>query len=144
MSKYLVGAAIALFGGMAAASVAAAPHTEHWIATSRTAIAITGDIDLSPTRLSAAGKQLPLAIAADLPAFGGLFGPVAARVLRVTRPSDPLLRNRNRLCGKPVRWIVVYRSDAGASLNLAAYAGSAMPVREDDNGLCGTFLYSRP
>jgi len=128
---------------LAACPVLAAPGVERWSATSTTAMAITGDITLSPTRLSAAGKSFPLAIAADDPAFGTTTGPVPARILKVTRPADPVLLRGNRLCGSPVRWIVVYRSDAGRSLNLAAFTGEARPTGESGPSLCGTFLYGR-
>ncbi|WP_093569591.1 hypothetical protein [Methylobacterium sp. 174MFSha1.1] len=121
----------------------AAPGVERWSALSRTAMAITGDITLSPTRLVAAGKSLPLAVAADVPAFGTLTGPVPARILRVTKPVDPVLLRGNRLCGAPVRWIVAYRGDDGRRLTLAAFTGDTLPTRESGPGLCATFSYAR-
>lgn len=127
----------------ASAGSAAAPRVEHWTATSTTAMGITGDISLSPSRLVAAGKVFPLAVSADVKDFGSNNGPQAARILKVTHPMDPVLRNGNRLCGAPVRWIAVYRSDQGKSLNLSVFSGTARPTSETGNGICGTFLYSR-
>lgn len=126
-----------------AISSAAAPGVEQWTATSSTAMGITGDISLSPDRLVAAGKVFPLAVAADVRDFGSDRGPQAARILKVTNPMDPVLLNGNRLCGAPVRWIAVYRSDRGKSLNLSVFSGSAQPTGETGSDVCGTFLYTR-
>lgn len=125
------------------AQATATPGVERWTATSTTAMGITGDIALSPTRLVAAGKAFPLSVAADVTNFGTNQGPQAARILRVTRPINPVLRNGNKLCGAPVRWIAVYRSDHGKSLNMAVFTGGLQPSSETGSDLCGTFLYSR-
>ena len=123
----------------------AKPGQERWIAYSKTAMSITGDILLSPTRLSMAGIELPLKVAADLARFGGDNGPVAARVLKVTRPADPKLLNGNRLgCGGPIRWIVVWRFDGGKQLAMDTFTGVAMPKSVNDTGFCGSYFYARP
>lgn len=138
---------LAIVAGLSAillsAPATAALGVERWTATSTTAIGITGDIALSPTRLVAAGKVFRLAVAADVTNFATNEGPQAARILRVIRPINPVLRNGNKLCGAPVRWIAVYRSDHGKSLNMAAFIGGAQPSGETGSDLCGTFLYSR-
>ncbi|AWN49732.1 hypothetical protein DK419_28180 [Methylobacterium terrae] len=121
----------------------AGPGVERWSALSRTAMAITGDIALSPARLVAAGRTFPLSVSADAPAFGTPSGPVPARILKVTKPADPRLLHGNTLCGKPVRWLVAYRRDAGRSLTLAAFSGEAFPAGESGPDLCGTFSYFR-
>lgn len=128
---------------LAAVPALAAPGIERWSALSRTAQAITGDIALSPTRLVAAGRSLPLAVAADVPAFATLTGPVPARILRVAKPVDPVLLRGNHLCGAPVRWIVAYRSEGGRRLTLAAFTGDALPASESGPGLCATFSYAQ-
>ncbi len=125
------------------ASSVAAPVTEHWSATSRTATAITGDIDLSPTKLVAAGKTFPLAIAADVAAFGTSGGPKPARIMRVTREANPVLLRGNTLCSPAARWIALYRSDAGKGLTLAVFSGQSQPQVEDDPSLCATYYYTR-
>ena len=121
----------------------AAPVTERWTATSRTATAITGDIDLSPTKLVAAGKTFPLTVAADVGAFGTSAGPKPARVMRVTREVNPVLLRGNTLCSPAARWIALYRSDAGKGLTLAVFSGQAQPHGEDDPSLCATYYYTR-
>ena len=97
---------LVLLASMTTHAVAKAGE-ERWIAYSRTATAITGDILLSPTRLRAAGADFPLKVVADLPNFEtDLDSRVPARVLFVTRRMDPKLRNGNTLgCGpgRPIR-----------------------------------------
>jgi hypothetical protein len=96
---------LVLLGGTAAS---ARSGEEEWGALSTTAIAITGDIVLSPTRMRTAGAIFPLKLAADLSRFRTSAGVVGARVLQITRPMNPVLLNGNTLCGrKPPRWIAV-------------------------------------
>lgn len=135
--------AVLVLAAALAPPAAGAPGVERWTAVSTTAMAITGDITLSPQKLVAAGKTFPLTVAADVTAFGTATGPKAARILKVTVPADPVLLHGNTLCGSPIRWIVVYRGDGGKELNLAASGGDAMPMAESDRGVCGTFLYAR-
>lgn len=119
---------------------------ERWIAYSRTAMAVTGDILLSQTRLRAAGVDFPLRVAADLPNFENEFDRrVPARILAVTRGMDPKLRNGNTLgCGRgrPIRWIVVWRYDRGKALGMETFAGPQMPKSAKD-GFCGSYFYFR-
>lgn len=117
---------------------------EHWVAFSKTAMSITGDIVLSPSRLNADGYDFPLRAARDLPNYGAFFGSVPARVLRVMRPMDPKLMNGNRLgCGHPIQWIVVYRFDNGM-LGMDVFEGADLPTMVSDPGMCGTYTYTRP
>ena len=120
---------------------------ERWIAYSKTAMAITGDITLSPSRLRASGVDFPVRVAADLADFGSDFDrPVPARVLEVTRRMDPKLRNGNTLgCGRgqPIRWIVVWQYQHGKSLGMDTFAGVRMPKSVKDAGFCGSYFYFR-
>jgi hypothetical protein len=120
---------------------------ERWIACSRTAMAITGDISLSPTQLRAAGVVFPLKIVADLPDFEtDLDSRVPARVLAVARRMDPKLRNGNTLgCSpsQPIRWIVVWQYDHGKALAMDTFAGSRMPKSVKDASFCGSYFYFR-
>lgn len=125
------------------ASAGAAPATEHWTAASRTATAITGDIVLSPTKLVAAGKTFPLAVAADVAAFRTSSGPKPARIMRVTREVNPVLLRGNTLCSPAARWIALYRSDAGKGLTLAVFSSQTQPQGEDNPSLCATYYYTR-
>jgi hypothetical protein len=117
---------------------------ERWLATSNTAISITGDILLSPTRLQMAGQALPLRVVADLPSFDGDLGRVSARVLAVTRPRELRLQNGNRFgCGKPIRWIVVWQRDGGKTLAMDTFMGQKMPTSVHSGGFCASYFYSR-
>lgn len=128
---------------LASVPAGAAPRSEHWVATSTTAMAITGDIDLSPTRLSAAGKVIPLKVAADVPAFGTPMGPRPARIMRVLGTGNPRLLRGNTICQPAPRWLALYRGDRGRRLNVAAFTGDAQPAGEGAPGLCATYLYTR-
>ena len=135
----MVGATLLACGSTGASAKAG---EERWIALSRTALAITGNIRLSPTRLHTERANFPLKVAADVPRFGGELGPVAARVLAVTAPTNPVLLNGNRLCGGPVRWIVVSHTKDGA-LELDAFDSKRMPASVKWTGFCGSSFYTR-
>jgi hypothetical protein len=125
---------------------------ERWQAFSKTAMSITGDILLSPRRLHAAGHDFPLKVAADLPTFESGKGPVAARILRVTKKMNPKLLNGNRLgCRGPIQWVVVWRLRdgylqplRGKMLEMAVFDGPKMPKSVEEDSLCGTFSYTSP
>jgi hypothetical protein len=124
---------------------------ERWIAFSTTAMGVTGDILLSPTRLRTAGHDIPLQVAADDPAFGGDDGPVRARILRITRRMDPRLLRGNTLCGVPARWIAVWHLGGklwsgrrGKMLEMAVFTGERQPQSVNDAGLCATYSYTSP
>lgn len=125
------------------ATSVAATATERWRATSRTATSITGDIELSPSKLVAAGKTFPLAVAADVAGFETSGGPKSARIMRVTRDVNPVLLRGNTLCSSAARWIALYRSDAGEGLTLAVFSSQTQPQGESDPGLCATYYYTR-
>jgi hypothetical protein len=119
---------------------------ERWIAYSRTAMAITGDIVLSPTRLRAAGVDIPLKVAADLPRFRSYDGSqVGARILAVGSSKDFKLLNGNRFgCGKPIRWIAVWREDGGKRLAMATFENKGMPTGYSSPGFCASYHYVKP
>ena len=136
----IVGAlSLALLEGRASAK----PVEEEWIANSTTAISITGDVILSPTRLRMGGANLRLRLVADVPRFVGAFGPVQARIFSVARPRNPVLLNGNTICAQPIRWIVVSHTKNG-ELELDAFEGREIPASLDSKGACGAFFYSRP
>ena len=141
MKPFLVSALLAAI----ALPAAAQPGVEVWRPLSSTA-QITGVIRLSPTRLvTANGATLPLAVAADVPAFRTDTGTYPARILRVTRPANPPLGRRNTFCDAPVRWVVVWRDKPGPTgdLGMAIFSDAARPVGEESPGLCATFSYAR-
>lgn len=149
--------AVAAFLCASTASQAHGParsHGELWLAASRTAQSITGDIRLSDSRLEMAGKVVPLRAAGRIPAWYTTTNKrVAARLFEVTRPAELTLRNGNRFgCDEPVRWIVTWRSQDGQDLNMSTWTGRAKPRSGQSTSsasgrvaqLCATYLYTRP
>lgn len=123
---------------------AKAAGEERWRAASTTAIAITGDIRLSPSRLIAAGQNIAVTVAADLPAYRSITGTFPARVLKVTNPRRLTMLHHNEFgCNAPIRWIVVYRQGARDSLGMEVFESSAMPRSSDDAGFCASYGYYR-
>jgi hypothetical protein len=139
----------------------AKPGEELWIAQSRTAYSITGDILLSPTRLRMAGVNVPLRVVADLPHYRDSDDRlVPARVLEVTSPRDFKFVSGNRFgCGRRIRWIVVWRFDDGKQLGMDTFEGNVKPqserqppspsdtllsYRKQGPGFCGSYYYVRP
>ncbi|MBN8500777.1 MAG: hypothetical protein J0M19_06465 [Sphingomonadales bacterium] len=128
-----------------AASARAKPvGEERWYATSNTAVAITGDIRLSPTRLVAAGQTIQLQVSADLPTYESLTGTYPARILKVIRPRRvKMLRNNEFGCGDGARWLVVFRKGSSDSLGIEVFESRNMPRSSHDPGLCGSYGYYR-
>ena len=137
------------------------PGEELWVAQSRTAYSITGDVYLSPTRLRMAGMNVPLRLVADLAQYRSSDDRlVRARVLEVTSRRDLKLVNGNRFgCSKPIRWIVVWRFDGGKQLGMDTYEGAVKPeserpqahaidtlltYHERSSRFCGGHYYVRP
>ena len=131
-----------LLWALAARNADAAPPGVRYVAESNTAISITGDIELSHERLIVARRiVIPLHVVAGARPFSTDQGKESARISRVTKSMNPVLLNGNRLCGAPVRWIVVWHMPE-RGLGMAAFSGERMPRSEDSPGLCGTFFYS--
>ncbi len=129
-----------IFSAFVGPTVTAKPSSGAYVATSKTAMSITGDIDVSSERLTMArGILLPLKMVAKVGRFNTDLGNEPARIFRVTRLMNPVLLNNNRLCTAAVSWIVVWQMPAGG-LGMAAFSG-AKPHSEDSPGLCGTFYY---
>lgn len=126
------------------------PARQQWQAINNTAASITGDITVTPDRITfAGGHALTLSQPTALSRFRVEGSPIAATRYRVASPADPILLNGNRLCGgrtlAPVTYIVLWtpRKLAGdtAPRSLAAFSGTTPPTGTDSPGLCGTFRY---
>ncbi len=147
LMKRLVGRSLVagVLSAVMSSQATAKSGEERWLAYSKTALSITGNIFLSPTQLRTASVKFPLRVAANLPDFESDVGtPVPARVLFVTRRMNPKLLNGNVLgCGKPIRWIVVWRYDHGQSLGMNTFTGDQMPTTANDAGFCASYFYSR-
>jgi hypothetical protein len=122
----------------------AAAAGEHWEAVSTTAMAITGDVTVSPDRITFANdKSFPLAPAGTVPQFGAPTDQVSATLYKVTAPDDPLLLHGNRLCGgrapQPVTFIAIRKPAlVGSDIDprsLAAFSGSVRPTVAGRPGL---------
>ena len=144
MARSICVVALCAMLGTTPASVSLARGSEeHWLALSTTAMGITGDILLSPTRLKAGGHVFPLEVVHDLPNYGAYFGPVEARVLRITRRMNPKLLSGNRLgCGSPINWVVVYHIDHN-TLGMDVFGGSLVPTSSRSSGFCSLYTYTR-
>lgn len=129
---------------LASAAQAKPAGEERWRAASTTAISITGDIRLSPTRLIAAGQTIAVTVAADLPAYQSITGVYPARVLKVTNPRRVrMLRGNEFGCDAPVRWIVVFRQGSPRQLGMEVFEGPHMPESSQQAGLCASYSYVR-
>jgi hypothetical protein len=120
---------------------AAAITPEHWTATSRTAMAITGDVRFTPARIVFQnGRAIRIA---PIPRPRG-FPAAATQLYRVAPPSDPVLLNGNRLCGaRRVTYVLVSRARSPAGdVELSVYDGARPPANEGE-GLCATYFYQR-
>ena len=118
---------------------------ERWIASSRTATAITGDIWLSSNRLRAVNGAMSFRLVANNARFEIYGKPVAARIFALTPPSNATLLNGNSFgCGKPVRWVVVWQFEEGNKLAMAAFDEVPIPTSQSSPGFCASYYYVRP
>jgi hypothetical protein len=140
------------FGARATMTIAAAcvllttpAHAQRsakWPATSRTAIAVTGNITIQENRITFAnGKRLRIE---RVGGKEGKWSPIGqsetGTIYRVTPPSDPVLRNRNTLCGSPVTYIVL-AYESRHDMTMYVYANSEPPKGDGSDELCASYSY---
>jgi hypothetical protein len=134
------------------ASPQAAPPGEQWEAYSKTATAITGNVTLSPDRITFGnGKSLPLSSAGTIPDYVTVWGKRTATLFRVTTPDDPVLLHGTRLCGKdaapePVTFIVVaspHQAEANFR-SMDVFSSSEPPKGVENPNFCGNYNFERP
>jgi hypothetical protein len=128
-----------------------------WKALSRTADAITGDIELSPYQINIANMSFPvtlarslrvneLQVASHILSVSVTQGSVG-RLYKTTIPATAVLKNGNTACGsEKVEWAVTMESP-GDGLSMALFSGELEPIGQEQTGgtsttLCGTFSYS--
>jgi hypothetical protein len=115
-----------------------------WIATSKTAMAITGDIVLDDYSLTFAnGKSLDLEpYEADrVGNWSGSGGDVAGYVYKIDPPADPKLLNGNKLCATPITYLVTW-SPGDGELGVNVYSDAKAPTGTDR--LCASYFYEAP
>jgi hypothetical protein len=125
-----------------------------WRASGSTAVAITGDIAISDTKLLI--NFYPFTIAQirklDPAETGAAFdtgnGPAGTgNLYRVNVPAARRFLHHNTLCGSDeTQWMATYAS--GRELQIAFFSGTKMPVFTSDalansTNLCGMFSYAR-
>lgn len=152
----LSGAAMALSAMASAAAPGPAgwpDATERWVASSTTALSITGDLQVSGRQLVFGnGTTIAVTAAGSHVDFTDQGEHVRATVLRLQAPADVVLLNHNRLCGTAAKprsatHVVLWRPEplsAGeAPRAMAAFSGERAPTTTSDPSLCGVFYFER-
>jgi hypothetical protein len=133
---------------------AAAQEIGYWRASSQAARTITGDIALSPEKLTVNFLAFPIArIRALTPAeIDAAFSPDpgtqgSASLYRLDVSASQKFLHKNTLCGTDeTKWMATYAS--GRTLTVTLFSDDKPPVftREaltDSPTLCGTFSYAK-
>ena len=143
--------AVLLVAGVLAAS---AQDKGYWRAASSAANSITGDIAISPTRVTINFNSFPLAEVRRLtPAEAGAVFAAdiniggSGELYRLNVPAEKRFLHHNTLCGTDkAEWMATYVS--GRNLRVAFFSGSASPqmtmdAMNNSTSLCGVFTYGR-
>ncbi len=151
-SKFLFGAFAVLLHCCCLPAVA--QDKGYWRAVSSNAVAITGDLSISESKLSINMTTFPLAQIRPLkpaessavfdadPGDGG-----SGYLYRLNVPAARRFLHHNALCGSDdTQWMATYVHER--SLRVAFFSGTYMPVITPDalansTDVCGTFTYSR-
>ena len=152
MQKFLKRAAVVAV--MMSAMSQAQQERGYWRALSKTANAITGDVDISEVKISINFYTTALADIRSLqPAeVNAVFSSNEAatgtgELYRMSIPGSKKFLHKNTLCGgEDAQWAAVYVS--GKTMNMAIFSGAGMPVFTPEaiagsTNLCGTFSYVR-
>jgi hypothetical protein len=135
------------------AMLGSAQEKGYWRAASSNADSITGDIDLSATKVSinytgfviAQIRQLQPAEVSAIFAAEGAGG--TGNLYRLNIPANRRFLHHNSICGSDdTQWMVT--SVAGRTLHVAFFSGSDTPVFtleaiNNSSSLCGAFTYVR-
>ena len=140
--------------GVMILSSACAQEVGRWKAASKTAQAITGDIELSKQKLSINFASYPIAAIRELSAaeLSGTFNAddvsgASGSLYRLSVPGAQKFLHKNSLCGgEDTEWMVTFSS--GKTLQVAFFSGAKMPVltaeaMTNTTELCGTYSYVR-
>lgn len=145
-------AALALL--LAGSVSAAAQDKGPWRASSSEAKSITGDIDISDSRLTINFSGFTIAQIRSLKADEAAAAfdadrsvPGGGNLYRLEVPADKHFQHHNTLCGSDeTQWMATWAF--GSELHVAFFSGSDMPVLTLDalnasSAVCGTFAYVR-
>lgn len=135
----------ALVLALVAGAAEAEPAT--WLAISKTAMAITGDIVLDDYRLTFAnGSSLDLE-PYEMAREGDWADDdtkIAGDVFKIDPPANPKLMHGNAFCDAPANYVVIW-SPTQDELTLSVYSGDAAPIGNAKvDRLCATYLYETP
>jgi hypothetical protein len=131
----------------------AAQEKGYWRAASSNAASITGDIEISPTKLSINFSGFTIAHIRELSAAetGAIFASepsgAAGNLYRLNIPATKRFLRHNSLCGSDdVQWMVTSVSEK--TLYVAFLSGANAPnftpeAMANSTDLCGTFTYVR-
>lgn len=114
-----------------------------WMATSKTAMSITGDITVSDRAVTFGnGKRLPLAPVAERKGqWTPIPGILKGKIYKLSPPADPILLHGNSLCGVPATYVVRSQSSARA-LGMTVFTGANEPQGFGDHS-CAVYFYER-
>jgi hypothetical protein len=131
----VIGALAQLLAMSPVASGAATPKTVRYTALSKTAYSITGNVTVKEY------GGLVRTIAFQNGSSLNLTGAGRDGVYLVTPPADPILLNRNHLCGRGERATrVALTWGIHGAFSMSVYSGRSLT----DLTLCGTFNYTNP
>lgn len=116
---------------------------QHWQALSTTAMSITGDVTLTPTRMTfSGGKYLNVAYAGN-----GHDGKKTVWFYRITTSRQPVLIRGNTICGDSPSYVAVeYAHDntvtsTGVTVFVSFYNSKTRPVSLNTDGFCASYTY---
>jgi len=133
---------------------------EKWVAMSNTAVNITGDITISPDKLTMGGIDYPLTLVRTLDAqhlsdvgsrfVEGVDNPTGARLYKTRIPATiKPLRGGATICEKDARWLLTVKGSWAyikkPELSLVFFESDAEPnlaTATESAEFCGTFNYA--
>lgn len=145
--------AVAALAGLFLASPLSAQDMGYWGAVSSTAKSTTGDITLSPMRVTINFSSFTIAQirALNPEEWRILFDidpsmPGSGNIYRLDIPGSKRFLHKNTLCGsEDTQYMVTFVN--GNNLQLAFFSGAKIPVLTPDamnnnSNLCGTYSYA--
>ena len=131
-----------------AVSLASRAHaaSQHWIAISNTAMAITGDVQFNPPELIFANHawlSLNLIGNASGLTWADAMQDQPVQVLGIDGKHNPRLLNGNYLCGANIAPTFISILEHGGAVYLTVFKGEAPPTAKDFAArICAGFAYS--